>query len=56
MRSLAKFVDLLQASGIRALADVRRFPRSSTNPQFNLGDRSGAGLCRDFYRHIAERG
>ena len=54
---MPEFVDLLQASEIRALADVRRFPRSSTNPQFNLGAidpaLASAGI---FYRHIAELG
>jgi uncharacterized protein (DUF488 family) len=34
-RSTAEFVDLLQDSGIRQLADVRTVPRSRTNPQFN---------------------
>jgi len=34
-RSLDELVELLAAHGIAALADVRRFPRSRKNPQFN---------------------
>lgn len=34
-RSLAEFLDLLLGSGIGTLIDVRRFPRSRRNPQFN---------------------
>ena len=54
---MGEFVELLQASQIRALADVRRFPHSRTNPQFNLGTidtaLASAGIS---YRHIAELG
>jgi uncharacterized protein (DUF488 family) len=36
---------------------VRRFPRSGTNPQFNLGTFDGAlAAARISYRHIAELG
>ena len=47
----------MQAAEIHAVADVRRFPRSSTNPQFNLDTidvaLASAGIS---YRHIAELG
>ena len=52
-----EFVELLQASEIGALADVRRFPRSGTNPQFNLGTFDAALAAAGIsYRHIAELG
>ncbi len=56
-RSIDEFIELLNSAGVRALADVRRIPRSATNPQFNL-DRieaplSAAGII---YRHIPELG
>jgi uncharacterized protein (DUF488 family) len=39
------------------LADVRRFPRSGTNPQFNLGTFDAALAAAGIsYRHIAELG
>jgi uncharacterized protein (DUF488 family) len=34
-RSLSEFLELLVASEIQALADVRRYPRSRKYPQFN---------------------
>ena len=34
-RTLSQFVDLLRASQIELVVDVRRFPRSRANPQFN---------------------
>ena len=34
-RSIAEFVDLLRASQIELVVDVRRIPRSRTNPQFD---------------------
>jgi uncharacterized protein (DUF488 family) len=34
-RSLEEFLALLRAYGIRCLVDVRRFPHSRRNPQFN---------------------
>lgn len=34
-RSLEELVELLRSAGIDLLADVRKFPRSRTNPQFN---------------------
>lgn len=34
-RSISEFADLLLASQIELIVDVRRIPRSRTNPQFN---------------------
>jgi hypothetical protein len=34
-RTVSQFVDLLQASQIELVVDVRHIPRSRTNPQFN---------------------
>lgn len=34
-RSLEEFVELLRSADIELLADVRKFPRSRANPQFN---------------------
>ena len=34
-RSIAEFVELLQASEVATVVDVRTMPRSRTNPQFN---------------------
>ncbi|MGM8885489.1 DUF488 domain-containing protein [Psychrobacter sp. 1U2] len=35
-RSLDELIDMLQAADIELLVDVRSFPRSSTNPHFNI--------------------
>src|SRR3546814_7189158 len=42
-RPLADFLALLAGNGIERVADVRAFPRSRTNPQFN-GDTLPASL------------
>ncbi|RFB97314.1 DNA repair protein [Rhizobium leguminosarum bv. trifolii] len=34
-RSIAEFAELLRAGDVRLVADVRRVPRSATNPQYN---------------------
>lgn len=34
-RTLEELVAMLRAHGVRCLVDIRRFPRSRTNPQFN---------------------
>jgi uncharacterized protein (DUF488 family) len=56
-RSIDEFVELLNSADVRALADVRRIPRSATNPQFNLGNietpLAAAGVT---YRHVPELG
>ena len=56
-RSIAEFVDLLTASKIDLIVDVRAIPRSRTNPQFNR-ETLPISLS-DFqiaYEHIAELG
>ena len=56
-RSIAEFVDLLTASKIDLIVDVRAIPRSRTNPQFNR--ETLPRLLSDFqiaYEHIAELG
>ena len=35
-RTVAEFVALLQAGNVQLVVDIRSFPRSRTNPQFNL--------------------
>ena len=56
-RTTAELVALLREGGVELVADVRRFPRSRTNPQFNaeaLGpalEKEGIG-----YRHVAALG
>lgn len=56
-RMIGEFVSLLTSAGVGALADVRRIPRSATNPQFNLGaieqPLAEQGIA---YRQIAELG
>ena len=44
-RPLEVFIDLLHANGVKLLADVRRFPASRTQPQFNR-DTLPAALAR----------
>jgi uncharacterized protein (DUF488 family) len=39
---LARFIALLAAHEVRALADVRRYPASRRNPQFNAGPLAAA--------------
>src|ERR1700739_1767761 len=34
-RSISEFLALLENGGIKLIADVRAFPRSRTNPQYN---------------------
>jgi len=41
-RTLAEFIHLLQAHGVKLVADVRTVPRSRHNPQFNKPDLSTA--------------
>lgn len=35
-RSLEEFIELLKANGANMVVDVRKMPRSRTNPQFNI--------------------
>src|ERR671923_2143585 len=56
-RPAEELVECLQAAGVRTLVDVRRFPGSRRNPQFNqaaLADSlADAGIA---YRHEVELG
>ncbi len=55
--TLEAFIALLQAHEVDAVADVRRFPRSRTNPQFNVETLpSTLAAHRIAYRHIAALG
>jgi uncharacterized protein (DUF488 family) len=56
-RSIDEIIALLQTAHVNALVDVRRIPRSGTNPQFNLGDIDAPlAAAKISYRHIAELG
>ncbi len=56
-RSAEQMIALLRQSGIRQLADVRSFPASRRNPQFNAGafadDLRAAGIA---YHHLKALG
>ena len=56
-RSIGEFIDLLAASKIGLVVDVRTVPRSRTNPQYNRetlpASLSGSHIA---YEHIAELG
>lgn len=56
-RTVEDFADLLRASDVRLLVDVRSMPRSRTNPQFNL-DTLPQSLApyQIAYLHIASLG
>jgi uncharacterized protein (DUF488 family) len=56
-RTVEAFTDLLRASDIRLVVDVRSMPRSRTNPQFN-GDSLSESLAPSQigYAHIAALG
>jgi uncharacterized protein (DUF488 family) len=56
-RTFEEFLELLQAHGVRQVADVRRVPRSSRHPQF-AGDQLEAALATHgmAYRHFLELG
>jgi uncharacterized protein (DUF488 family) len=49
--SAEELIALLEAHGVRVLADVRTVPRSRTNPQFNV-ERFGKALARAGMRHV----
>ena len=56
-RSIPEFVELLRASRIEVVVDVRTVPRSRTNPQFNRDVLPGSlAEFRIGYEHIAELG
>ncbi len=56
-RPIGEFIQLLAASGVGAIVDVRAFPRSRTNPQYDretlAGSLSGFQIA---YEHVAELG
>ncbi len=56
-RTIEEFVELLSASEVRLVVDVRTIPRSRTNPQYNR-DSLPASLSgfQIGYEHIAELG
>ena len=50
-----RFVRLVQAHGIEVLCDVRRFPGSRRNPQFNVGTlRESLGAARIAYESFGD--
>jgi uncharacterized protein (DUF488 family) len=54
-RSLAEFIKLLEAYGVKEVVDVRTIPRSRHNPQFNK-DALAKGLGDISYIHISGLG
>ncbi len=56
-RSLAEFADILRHAGVEMVADVRSFPRSRSNPAFNI-DTLPDALCSDQigYHHCPDLG
>jgi uncharacterized protein (DUF488 family) len=56
-RPLEELVGLLQKAGVGTLVDVRRFPGSRRNPQFNRGPLESALTASGIdYRHAVELG
>jgi uncharacterized protein (DUF488 family) len=57
IRPLDELIETLRESDVQTLVDVRRFPGSRRNPQFNQGPLRGAldpaGIV---YRHAVELG
>jgi uncharacterized protein (DUF488 family) len=56
-RTTSELVELLREGGVELVADVRRFPRSRTNPQFNA-EALGPALQKECigYRHLVALG
>lgn len=55
--SLEEFIDILRPAGVEAIADVRRFPRSRSNPVYNIDTLPGS--LAEFqigYHHLPELG
>lgn len=56
-RSLEAFIELLQEVGIELLVDIRKFPMSRTNPQFNKDSLTEAlAAAQISYEHLAALG
>ena len=57
VRPLEELIETLGESGVRTLVDVRRFPGSRRNPQFNQGPlRDALDHAGIVYRHAVELG
>jgi uncharacterized protein (DUF488 family) len=57
VRSSEELIATLAEAGVRTLVDVRRFPGSRRNPQFNQGPLAAAlGAAGIEYRHAVELG
>jgi uncharacterized protein (DUF488 family) len=57
VRPLEELVELLREVGVETLVDVRRFPGSRRNPQFNQGPlRDALEAAGIAYRHAVELG
>src|SRR5919108_3664598 len=57
VRPLDELVETLQQVGVETLVDVRRFPGSRRNPQFNQGPlRAALDEAEILYRHAVELG
>ena len=56
-RPLEELIGLLRENGVARLADVRSFPRSRTNPQFNIDTLPAALAAHGIgYRHFPSLG
>ncbi|MFX0542535.1 DUF488 family protein [Roseovarius sp. S4756] len=56
-RSLAGFIGILQLAGVQSVADVRSYPRSRSNPAFNIDSLpDDLGSCQIGYRHFPDLG
>jgi uncharacterized protein (DUF488 family) len=56
-RSVAELIALLREAGVTLLVDVRSFPRSRTNPQFNAETLAPALMTEEImYRHLPALG
>jgi uncharacterized protein (DUF488 family) len=57
VRAIDELVAMLKAAGVRTLVDVRRFPSSRRNPQFNQAPLTAAlADAAIVYRHAVELG
>jgi uncharacterized protein (DUF488 family) len=57
VRRLEELVEILAGATVKTLVDVRRFPGSRRNPQFNQGSlRDALGAAGIAYRHAVELG
>jgi uncharacterized protein (DUF488 family) len=56
-RTIDELIGLLREAGVDLLVDVRSFPRSRANPQFNIETLPAAlGAARVAYRHVKDLG